>query len=105
MGVRAIGLQSLISIPAAGNARPTRAELRLAELRGVSPVEFAARGIVDRPLKGTSALKTRISRTRMDDLGGALLEMTEALVEAQANARISIVGMEPLSELLHVGRR
>ncbi len=57
---------------------------RRAEVRGVSPVDFARR-LVERPLKGTSALK--------------------ALVEAQANARISIIGMEPLSELLRVGRR
>jgi len=105
MGVRVIGLQSLLSIPISDDRPKTLAELRLAELRGVSPLEFAKRGIVDRPLKGTSALWIRVSRTQMDDLGGAALEMTEAIVQAQANAKISIVGMEPLSELLRVGRR
>lgn len=105
MGVRGIGLQSLLSIPVPGNGPKTLAEQRLSELRGLSPLEFAKRGIVDRPLHGTSALKIRLSRTQMDDLGGAVLEMTEAIVDAQANAKITIVGMEPLSELLRVGRR
>ena len=105
MGVRAVGLQSLLSIPVADNRPKTRAEVKLEELRGLSPAEFAARGVVERPLHGTSALFIKLSPTVKGSLGGGLLGMTEAIVRAQANVKISIVGMEPLSELLRVGRR
>lgn len=105
MGVRAVGLQSLLSVPLAGNCPKTLAEQRLSELRGVSPLEFAKRGVVQRPLRGTSALQIQLSPTMAGTLGGGIFQMTEEIVRAQASVKISIVGMEPLSELLRVGRR
>ncbi len=105
MGVRAIGLQSLLSVPLSGNGPKTLAEQRLSELRGVSPLEFAKRGVVERPLQGTSALQIQLSPNVMGSLGGGTSGMTEEIVRAQANVKISIIGMEPLSELLRVGRR
>jgi hypothetical protein len=105
MGVRAIGLQSLLSIPVLDNRPKTRAEVRLEELRGVSPLEFAKRGVVERPLRGASALRIQLTPTHSGSLGGGLHGMAEEIVQAQSRAKTTIVGMEPLSELLRVGRR
>ncbi len=105
MGIRAIGLQTLLSIPVSDNRPKTRAEHLLGELRGVSPADFAERGVVERPLRGASALNIQVSPKVMGSLGGGLLGMTETIVKAQANVTISVVGMEPLSELFHIGRR
>ncbi len=68
-------------------------------------VEFARRRIVDRPLKGTSALWIRLCRSQMDDLGGALVEMTAAIVEPRANATVTVVEMAPVSDLFRLHRR
>lgn len=105
MGVRAIGLQSLFSTLLSGSGPKTRQELLLEELRGVTPCEFAKRGVVERPLHGTSALLIPLSPTATGTLGGGIFRMSEEITRAQAGVRISVIGMEPLSELLRVGRR
>ena len=105
MGVRSIGLQSLLTVPLSGPGPKTRAEKRLEELRGVPPLEFAKRGVVERPLRGASALLIQLTPTHSGSLGGGLFGMNREIVQAQANARIAPLGLESLSELFHVGRR
>ena len=105
MGVRAIGLQSLLTISLSDDRPRTRAERQLEELRGVSPLEFAKRGIVERPLQGASSLLIELSPNHNGSLGGGIYGMAREIVVAQANARMAPVGMETLAELLRVGRR